>query len=59
MVVVDIVVVVFVVVAVTIVGHKTSTLKFGQNWVNNKLYIVVVVFIVFVLLLWFIQKPSF
>ena len=33
------------------------TLKFGQNWVNNKWYIVVVVFIVLVLLL--IQKLSF
>ena len=34
-VVVVIFVVVFVVV-VTIVGHKNRTLKFGQNWVNNK-----------------------
>ena len=53
-----VVVVVFIVV-VTIVGHKNLTLKFGQNWVNNKWYIVVVVFIVLVLLLWLIQKPSF
>ena len=34
-------VVVFVV--VIIVGHKNLTLKFGQNSVNNKSYIVVVV----------------
>ena len=58
MVVVDIVDVVFSVV-VTIVGHKNPTLKFGQNWVNNKGYIVVVVFILLVLLLWLIHKPSF
>ena len=35
MVVIVVVVVIFVVV-VTIVGHKNLTLKFGQNWVNNK-----------------------
>ena len=29
-------VVVFVFVAVIIVGHKNLTLKFGQNWVNDK-----------------------
>ena len=52
-----IVVVVFVV--LIIVGHKNLTLKFGQNWVNDKLYIVVVVFIDLVLLLLLIQKPSF
>ena len=28
---------------VVIVGHRNSTLKVGQNWVNNKSYIVVVV----------------
>ena len=58
-VVVGVIVVVVFVVVVTIVGHKNLTLKFGQNWVNNKWYIVVVVFIVLVLLLWLIQKPSF
>ena len=47
------------VVVVIIVGPRNLTLKFGQNWVNNKLYIVVVVFIVLVLLLWLIQKHSF
>ena len=45
MVIVD-VVVVFVV--VIIVGHKNLTLKFGQNWVNNKGCIIVLVFIVLV-----------
>ena len=57
-----VVVVVFVVVVFVvaiIVDNKNLTLKFGQNWVNNKLYIVVVVFIVLVLLLWLIQKHSF
>ena len=41
-----VVVVVFVVVVggvVIIVGHRNLTLKFGQNWVSNKWYIVVVV----------------
>ena len=56
-------VVVFVVgglVVVAIVGHINLTLKFGQNWVNNKSYIVVVVVvIVSVLLLLLIQEPSF
>ena len=57
--VVVVIVVVFVVV-VTIVGHKNLTLKFGQNCVNNKSYIVVgVVVIVSVSLLLLIQKPSF
>ena len=37
-----IVVVIVVVVVVIIVGHKNLTLKFGQNWVNNNWYIVVV-----------------
>ena len=60
-----VVVVVFVVgglVVVAIVGHRNLTLKFGQNWVNNKSYIVVVVVVVVivsVLLLLLIQKPSF
>ena len=54
-----VVVVVVVVFVVIIVGHKNLTLKFGQNWVNNKLYIVGVVFIVLLLLLLLIQKPSF
>ena len=49
--------VVIVFVVVIIVGHKNLTLKFGQNWVNIKGYIVVVVFIVLLLLL--IQKPNF
>ena len=31
-----IVVVVVMVAVVVIVGHKNLTLKFGQNWVNNK-----------------------
>ena len=31
------------VVVVIIAGHKHLTLEFGQNWVNNKWYIVVVV----------------
>ena len=48
--------VVIVFVVVIIVGHKNLTLKFGQNWVNNKGYIVVVVLISLVLL---IQKLSF
>ena len=39
-------VVVVLIVVVIIVGHKNLTLKFVQNWVNNKWYIVVVVFIV-------------
>ena len=47
-------------VVVVIVGHRILTLRFCQNWVNNKSYIVVaVVVIVSVLLLLFIQKPSF
>ena len=58
-----VVVVVFVVgglVVVAIVGHRNLTLKFGQNVVNNKSYIVgVVVVNVSVLLLLLIQKPSF
>ena len=66
-VVVVIVVVVFVVVGllvvggvvVVIVGHRNLASKFDQNWVNNKSYILVVVFIVLVLLLSLIQKPSF
>ena len=33
----------FVGVVVIIVDHKNLTLKFVQNWVNNKRYIVVVV----------------
>ena len=41
-VVVVVVVVVVVFVIVIIVGHKNLTLKFGQNLVNDKLYIVVV-----------------
>ena len=54
--VVAVAVVAFVVVGVdvVIVGHSNLTLKFGQNWVNNKSYIVVavaVVVIVSVLLL--------
>ena len=58
--VVVVVVVVFAVfVVVIIVGHKNLTLKFGQNWVNDKGYIVVVVFIVLVLFLLLIQIPSF
>ena len=61
MVVVVVVVVIFVIFVVVVIniGHNTVTLKFGQNWVNNKLYIVVVVFIVIVLLMLLIQKPSF
>ena len=51
--------VVVVVVVVIVVGHKNLNLKFGQNWVNDKGCIVVVVFIVSVLLLLLIQKPSF
>ena len=54
-----VVVVVVVFVVVIIVGHKNQTLKFGQKWVKNKGYIVVVIFIVLVLLLVLIQKPSF
>ena len=57
--VVVVVVIVVVFVVVIIVGHKNLTLKFGQNLVNDKLYIVVVVFIDLVLLLLLIQKPSF
>ena len=38
------------VVVVAIVGHRNLTLKFGQNWVKNKSYNVVVVVIVSVLL---------
>ena len=42
------------------IGHKNLTLKFDQNWVNNKSNIADVVgFIVSVLLLVLIQKPSF
>ena len=53
------VVVGLVVVVFVIVGHRKLTLKFGQNWVIKKSYIVVVVdFIVSVLLL-LIQTPSF
>ena len=51
--------VVVVAVVVINVGHKNLALKFGQNWVNDKLYIVVVLFIVLVLLLFLIQTPSF
>ena len=36
-----------------------QNLKFGQNRLNNKGYIVVVVFVVLVLFLFFMQKPSF
>ena len=39
------------VVVVIIVGHINLTLKFGQNWVNNKSYIVVVIVLVLLLLL--------
>ena len=48
-------------VVVVIIGHRNLTLKFGQNWVNNKSYIifVVVVVIVSVLLLLLIQTHSF
>ena len=35
-VVIVVVVVVVAFVVVIIVGHKNLTLKFGQNWVNNK-----------------------
>ena len=56
-VVIVVVVVVVAFVFVIIVGHKNLSLKFGQNRFNNKGYIVVVVFIV--LLMLFIQKPSF
>ena len=52
------VVAIAVVVVIVILGHKNLTSKFGQNWVNDKGYIVVVVFIVLVLLLLFIQKLS-
>ena len=45
----------FLVVVVVNVGHRNLSLKFGQNWVNNKRYVVDVV-IVLVLL---IEKPSF
>ena len=45
------------VIVLIIVGHRSQTLKFGQNWVNKKSDIVVV--IVLVLLLFLIQKPSF
>ena len=58
-VVVVVVVVVVVFVVVIIADHKNRTIRFGQNWVRNELYIVVVVFIVLVLLLLLIQKPSF
>ena len=54
----DVVVVVVGLVAV-IDGHRNLTLKFNQNWVNNKSYIVVVVVIVSVLLLLLNQKASF
>ena len=55
---VEVVVVVFV--AVIIVGHKNQKLMFGQNWVTNKGYILVVDFIDLVLLLvLLIQEPSF
>ena len=45
-----VVVVIFVVgglVVVAIVGHRNLTLKFGQNWVSIKSYIVVVIVSVF------------
>ena len=42
---------VVVVVVVVIVGHKNLTIQFGQNWVNNKWYIVVVVVVAIVLVL--------
>ena len=47
------VVVVFVIglVVVDTVGHRKLTLKFGQNWVNNKQCIVVVVIVLVLLLL--------
>ena len=58
MVVVVVIVVVFVVVGlvvgvvgVIILRQRHLLLKFGQNWVNNKGYIVLVVFIVLFLLL--------
>ena len=57
-VVVVVVVVVVVFVVIIIVGHKPLTLKFGQNGVNNKGNIDVVVFIVLVLLLLLIQKTK-
>ena len=49
------------VVVFVIFGHKNLTLKFGQNWVNVKSYIVVAVVVVIfsVLFLLLIQKPSF
>ena len=43
-----VVVVVVVFGVVIIVGRKNLNLKFGQNWVNNKGYIDVVVFIILV-----------
>ena len=45
-----VVVVVVVVFVVIIVGHKNLTLKFGQNLVNNKWYIVLVIVLVLLLL---------
>ena len=55
-------VVVFVVVGLVvavIVGHRNLTLRFGQNWVNNKSNIVVAVVVIVSVLLLLIQKPSF
>ena len=46
-----VVVVVVVFVVVIIADHKNRSIRFGQNWVKNELYIVVVVFIVLVLAL--------
>ena len=34
------------VVVVVIVGHRNLNLKFGQNWVNNKWFVVVVVVVI-------------
>ena len=33
-------------VVVVLVGHRDLTLKFGQNWFNNKSYIIVVVVLI-------------
>ena len=66
-VVVAVVVVVFVVVCLVVgvgivVGYCWSqkpNFRFGQNWVNDKSYIVVVVAVIVYFLLLSIQKPSF
>ena len=49
--------IIIIIIIIAIVGHRKQTLKFGQNWVNDKQCIVVVVAIVLVLLLLLIQKP--